>query len=280
MYLLVEQLQGAVGPNVCFATCKQSPTCLLKTRRLADNHRRCFASRRWRCSLVQPLQRAIIDPVNWGFAQAALLSTIHHWRHLSCQRDRQVRCEGQQKTAHVAWEWALACSKTRESGAWEHSCILLSAAAVVTTSAVVSQRKTIYPCRFCDELIVSVFETTISTARPACRIRPPFVDAGVFFFSSRVSRNLMTAPPSTCARSRCMHPPPPCDLSRRPRGILRGPTKGQATRWESRTVFCSTAPTSVSVLASTQPSRLWLAGLPHTILTRACTRVGKSRNRG
>ena len=49
-------------------------------------------------------------------------------------------------------------SKTRESGAWELSWILLSAAAVLTTSAVVSQRMTIHPCRFCDELIVSVFE--------------------------------------------------------------------------------------------------------------------------
>ena len=46
---------------MCFATCKQSPTCLLKTRRLADNHRGCFAPRRWRCSLVQPPERVITD---------------------------------------------------------------------------------------------------------------------------------------------------------------------------------------------------------------------------
>ena len=50
-----------------------------------------------------------IDPLNLGFTQATLLSTTHHLRHLSCQRDRQVRCEGQQKTVHVAW--ALAFSK-------------------------------------------------------------------------------------------------------------------------------------------------------------------------
>ena len=35
----------------------QSPTCLLKTRRLADCHRKCFAPRRWRRLLPQPLER-------------------------------------------------------------------------------------------------------------------------------------------------------------------------------------------------------------------------------
>ena len=44
--------------------------------------------------------RQRIDPVNWGFAWTTLLSTIHHLRHLSCQRSRQVRCgrEQQQRT--------------------------------------------------------------------------------------------------------------------------------------------------------------------------------------
>ena len=40
--------------------------------------------------------RQRIDPHNLGFTQATLLSTIHHLRHLSCQGDRQVRCEGEQ----------------------------------------------------------------------------------------------------------------------------------------------------------------------------------------
>ena len=71
------------------------------------------------------------------------------------------------KTAHVAWMWAYAFSKTRESGAMEHSWILLSAAAVVTTSAVVSQRRTMSSCSlvtnpnpelfFFKAVIVSVF---------------------------------------------------------------------------------------------------------------------------
>ena len=63
---------------------------------------------------------------------------------------------GRTTTAHV--DVGTRFSKTRESSAWEHSWILLIAAAVMTTLAVVSQRKTIHPCRKCDELIVSVFE--------------------------------------------------------------------------------------------------------------------------
>ena len=42
-------------------------------------------------------RRQHIDPHNLGFAQATQLSTTHHLRDLSCQRDGQVRCEEEQK---------------------------------------------------------------------------------------------------------------------------------------------------------------------------------------
>ena len=42
-------------------------------------------------------RRQRIDPHNLGFAQTAQLSTTHHLRDLSCQRDGQVRCEEEQK---------------------------------------------------------------------------------------------------------------------------------------------------------------------------------------
>ena len=78
----------------------QSPTCLLKTRRLADCHGKCFVPRRWRCSLPQPLERVSPTahrPTELGLCHATQLSTIHHLRHLSCQGDMQVRCVGEQQ---------------------------------------------------------------------------------------------------------------------------------------------------------------------------------------
>ena len=138
-----------------------SSTCLLKTRRLADCHMKCFAPRRWRCSLLQPPERVCASArLTWALAtQATQLSTIH-LRHLSGNGTGTY-------DVHVAWTWALAFSKTRESGAWGRSWILLSTAAVAT-SAVVSQRKTNNPCRFVSNpdpelfflkaVIVSVFE--------------------------------------------------------------------------------------------------------------------------
>ena len=42
-------------------------------------------------------RRQRIDPHNLGFAQTAQLSTTHHLRDLSSQRDGQVRCEEKQK---------------------------------------------------------------------------------------------------------------------------------------------------------------------------------------
>ena len=57
---------------------------------------------------------------------------------------------------------------------------------------------------FSRAVIASVSESKISTARPAsrCRIRLPFIDADDVSFLSGISRNLMTAPPTTWARSR------------------------------------------------------------------------------
>ena len=132
----------------------QSSTCLLKTGRLADCHRKCFAPRRWRCSHLQPLERVCASArLTWALAtQATQLSTIHHLRHLSGNGTGTY-------DVHVAWTWSLAFSKTRESGAWEHPRILLSAAAV-TTSAVVPQRKN-EPrpvAVFLKAVILSVFE--------------------------------------------------------------------------------------------------------------------------
>ena len=42
-------------------------------------------------------RRQRIDTHNLGFAQGTQLSTTHQLRDLSCQRDRQVRCEEEQK---------------------------------------------------------------------------------------------------------------------------------------------------------------------------------------
>ena len=45
--------------------------------------------------------RQRIDPLNLGFARATQLSTTQHLRHLSCQRDRHVRCEGEPRGVDV-----------------------------------------------------------------------------------------------------------------------------------------------------------------------------------
>ena len=130
----------------------QSPTCLLKTRRLADNHGRCFVSRRWRCSHLQPPWTCITDSASTRSTGA--LPELHCYQPYTICVISLANGAGKydvgenNNSARGGDVGTRFFSKTRESGAWEHSCILLSAAAVVTTSAVVSQRKTMYPCRF------------------------------------------------------------------------------------------------------------------------------------
>ena len=74
----------------------RSSACLLKTRRLAVTGSvllHCVGDVRFSNHLNVYAHR----PAQLGLCQATQLSTTHLLRHLSCQRDRHVRCEGEQK---------------------------------------------------------------------------------------------------------------------------------------------------------------------------------------
>ena len=139
------RLWHVFGMKVFFCARKvlcQSPTCLLKTGRLADCHGKCFAPLRWRCSLLKQPERVSPDSASTRITLA--LPKLHSYTpHTICVILSTGRASTiwRTKTVHVAWTWALAFSKTRESGAWGRSWILLSAAAVVTTSRAVPQRE-------------------------------------------------------------------------------------------------------------------------------------------
>ena len=165
----------------------QSSTCLLKTRRLVDCHMKCLAPRRQRCSLLQPPERVCASArLTWLWPpKATQFSTV-------CV----ISLVNGTGTYDVYVEWTCACafSRTRESGAWERLWILVSAAAVVMTSAVVSQRKTISSCSlvtnpnpelfFLKAVIVSVFKRRSAPHDPRRAVASAFRSSTLVIFLS------------------------------------------------------------------------------------------------
>ena len=148
----------------------QSPTSLLKTRRpptiTGSVLLHCVGDARF-SNHLNVYHRPRIHPHNLGFAQRTQLSTIHHLRHLANGTGAHDVRENKNRARGV--DVCMRFFKdARESCVGTFVDNLLSAAAVMTTSAVVSQRKTISPCSlvtnpdpelfFLKAVIVSVFE--------------------------------------------------------------------------------------------------------------------------